>query len=73
MLLSVGERHDVVVMKLLMELLMEQGTLDSPHRLVADKAHTGRENRGYLKRRGIQATLARRHNDWRRGVVSRDP
>ena len=76
MLLTVGERHDAVMMK----LLMEQGAIKRigrgrprirPHRLVADKGYTGRENRGYLRRRGIRVTIARRGNERRRGAFDR--
>lgn len=76
MLLTVGERHDAVMMK----PLMEQGAIKGigrgrprsrPQRLVADKGYTGRDNREYLRGRGIRVTIARRCNERRRGAFDR--
>jgi transposase len=59
------------------EMLMEQGAVQPtgagrprlrPHRVVGDKAYTGRRIRRYLRQRGIGAVIPRLSNEPRRGV-----
>ena len=72
-LLSLGQRNESVMF----ESLMEQGEVKRvvrgrprlrPHRVVADKAYTGRPIRTYLQRRGIGAVIPRRSNESRQGT-----
>lgn len=71
-LLTVGERHEVVVF----EQLMEQGSVQRcgagrprlrPKRVVGDKGYSSGNIRRYLRRRGIRITIARKDNEKHRG------
>lgn len=72
LLLTAGQRHEATVF----EPLMDQGPVKRPgvgrprlrpKRLVGDKGYSSRKNRGYLRRRGIRITIARRADERRRG------
>ena len=71
-LLTVGERHEVVVF----ESLMTQGAVKRPGvgrprlrplRVVGDKGYSSGSIRRYLRRRGIRLTIPRKDNERRRG------
>jgi len=42
-----------------------------PRRVAADKGYSSRQTRGYLRRRGIGAVIARKRNECRRGSFQR--
>lgn len=72
-LLTVGQRHESV----LLERLMEQGTVRRagrgrprlrPERVAGDKGYTGRRIRSYLQRRGIGAVIPRQLSESRQGT-----
>jgi transposase len=67
-ILSPGQRHDTVFF----EPLMEGGAVNRPgpgrpkqrpERVVGDKGYSSRDNRAYLRRRGIAYTIPRRANE----------
>ncbi len=68
--LTAGQRHEAVVF----EQLMEQGQVRRgagraklrPKRVVGDKGYSSKRIRGYLRRRGIRATIPHKSNE-RRG------
>ncbi len=68
--MTAGQRHEAVVF----EQLMEQGQVRRgagraklrPKRVVGDKGYSSKRIRGYLRRRGIRATIPHKSNE-RRG------
>jgi transposase len=71
-ILSPGERHDTVFF----EPLMEGGAVNRPgpgrpkqrpERVVGDKGYSSKDNRAYLRRRGIAYTIPRQANEQRGG------
>jgi transposase len=71
-ILSPGQRHDTVFFK----PLMEAGAVNRPgpgrlkqrpDRVVGDKGYSSKDNRDYLRRRGIDYTIPRRENAQHRG------
>lgn len=71
--LTVGQRHEAVMV----EPLMEQGAVKQagpgrprlrPKRIAGDKGYTGKPIRDYLRRRGIGAVIPRRANESRQGT-----
>lgn len=71
-ILTPGQDHESKVLK----PLMEQGAVKRrgrgrprlrPRRVVGDKGYSSRENRQYLRRRGMRLTIPRRKNERRRG------
>jgi transposase len=75
-LLTPGQQHEISVA----EQLMEQGAIHQkvgrprirPKRIVGDKGYTSTNFRTYLRRRGIQSTIAHRSNEKRRGYFNKD-
>ena len=75
-LLTPGQQHEISVA----EQLMEQGEIHQkvgrprirPKRIVGDKGYTSTNFRTYLRRRGIQSTIAHRSNEKRRGYFNKD-
>lgn len=71
-ILTPGEDHESRMLK----PLMERGAVKRPRRgrprlrprrLVGDKGYSSRENRQYLRRRGMRLTIPRRKDERRRG------
>jgi transposase len=74
--LTAGQRHETTKF----EALMEQGAVKRtgrgrprkrPKRVLGDKGYSSRKIRGYLKRRGIAYTIARRRTETRTGPFNR--
>lgn len=72
MTLTPGQDHESRVLK----PLMERGAVKRrgrgrprlrPRRVVGDKGYSSRENRQYLRRRGMRLTIPRKKNERRRG------
>ena len=77
MLLTVGERHESVVL----EALMEQGAVKRvgpgrprirPKRIAGDKAYSSAKIREYLRARWIAITIPRKSNERRRGPFDKE-
>ena len=76
-LLSAGQRHE----QTMFEPLMAGGQVKRTHgggrprhrprHVAADKGYSSRQTRGYLRRRGIGAVIARKRNECRRGPFQR--
>ena len=75
-LLTPGQQHESTMF----EPLLEQGAVRRPgrgrprvrpHRVVGDKAYTGRRTRAYCRRRGIRYTIPRQKHERRRGPFDR--
>ena len=71
-ILTPGQDHESTVLR----PLMERGAVKRlgrgrprvrPRRVVGDKGYSSRENRQYLRRRGMRLTIPRKKNEWRRG------
>lgn len=75
-LLTPGQQHEISVA----EQLIEQGAIHQkvgrprirPKRIVGDKGYTSTNFRTYLRRRGIQSTIAHRNNEQRRGSFNKE-
>ncbi len=72
LILTPGQDHESTVLK----PLMERGAVKRrgrgrprlrPRRVVGDKGYSSRENRQYLRRRGMRLTIPRKKNERRRG------
>ena len=72
LILTPGQDHESSVLK----PLMERGAVKRrgrgrprvrPRRVVGDKGYSSRENRQYLRRRGMRLTIPRKKNERRRG------
>ncbi len=72
LILTPGQDHESRVLK----PLMERGAVKRrgrgrprlrPRRVVGDKGYSSRENRQYLRRRGMRLTIPRKKNERRRG------
>ncbi len=72
LILTPGRDHESRVLK----PLMERGAVKRrgrgrprlrPRRVVGDKGYSSRENRQYLRRRGMRLTIPRKKNERRRG------
>ena len=74
-LLTPGQQHEMTVAEDLMELGVVRRVNGRPRvrprRVVGDKGYTSAKFRKYLNRRGIQATIARRSNEKRRGSFNK--
>ncbi len=71
-ILTPGQDHESTVLR----PLMERGAVKRrgrgrprvrPWRVVGDKGYSSRENRQYLRRRGMRSTIPRKKNERRRG------
>ena len=71
-ILTPGQDHESTVLR----PLMERGAVKRrgrgrprvrPRRVVGDKGYSSRENRQYLRRRGMRLTIPRKKNERRRG------
>jgi transposase len=74
--LTPGQQHESTVFT----ALLDQGAVARraggpprlhPQRVVGDKGYSSRTNRQYLRRKGIQCTIARRRDERRRGPFNR--
>ncbi len=72
LILTSGQDHESTVLR----PLMERGAVKRrgrgrprvrPRRVVGDKGYSSRENRQYLRRRGMRLTIPRKKNERRRG------
>ena len=72
LILTPGQDHESRMLK----PLMERGAVKRrgrgrprlrPRRVVGDKGYSSRENRQYLRRRGMRLTIPRKKNERRRG------
>ena len=71
-ILTPGQDHESTVLR----PMMERGAVKRrgrgrprvrPRRVVGDKGYSSRENRQYLRRRGMRLTIPRKKNERRRG------
>ena len=76
LLLTPGQQHESTVF----QHLLEQGAVRRagrgrprvrPHRVVGDKAYTGRRDRAYCRRRGIRYTIPHQRHEPRHGPFDR--
>ena len=74
--LTPGQQHEATVFR----QLLEQGAVRRPgpgrprlrpHRVVGDKAYTGRQHRAYCRRRGIRYTIPHQKHEPRHGPFDR--